>query len=356
MKSISDNFTDDILISDRQKLRKASTAVAFIMIFFILFINIYDYALFFGINFLFNDYFEISKEGLSEGVKFFYNFLPNMRMIENFTVQVLSLVTSVGLVSLFYKFKPLSIIFKDMKKANNYDALSENLIKKSSSAKLISIVFPIIIALNFITNLIITLVTKIIQKVGVNVPEVNFDFKGNSTSNLIVYFISLCIFAPIIEEFLLRGCVLKILKPFGNWFAIIVPAIFFALLHGNIGQAFGAFFIGIILGFVAVKTGSIIPCIVLHSLNNFLPFFMTTLNNIEGYNSLKNIIIIGYLLFIFYGFYLIFKKANEFKLESGNTTLLSQKSTYMIFLTNIGVMIYIAYEIYYFIKAFVLRN
>lgn len=349
MENISADFTSDLLINDKRRLTKASTAVAFIMIFFIIFASIYDYALFFGINLLFNNNFEITKEGLYEGAKFFYSFLPNMRMIENFTVQILSLITSIGLVSLFYKFKPLSILFK--KKDDNF-----NIVKTQSNVKIIAITFPIILAINSISGIIVNLITEIIQKTGTNVPEVSFEFKSNSFSNLVIYFISLCIFAPMIEEFLLRGCVLKILKPFGNWFAIVVPAIFFALLHGNIGQAFGAFFIGIILGFVAVKTNSIFPCMILHSLNNFFPFFSYVLLNIKGYNVIKTIILLGYLCIVFYGVYLIFRKSNKFKLDKNNTTLLSNKQIYKIFFTNIGVLIYIAYEIYYFVKQFILKN
>ena len=54
------------------------------------------------------------------------------------------------------------------------------------------------------------------------------------------------------------------------WFAVIVQAILFGVMHMNMLQGAGAFLIGLYLGFVAIRTQSIWPCVVAHALNNFL--------------------------------------------------------------------------------------
>ena len=61
------------------------------------------------------------------------------------------------------------------------------------------------------------------------------------------------------------------MSPFGRKNAIILSAVLFALMHKNIPQAVGAFAIGIIFAIVDIKADSIVPSIIMHSLNNMLP-------------------------------------------------------------------------------------
>lgn len=81
--------------------------------------------------------------------------------------------------------------------------------------------------------------------------------------NIILFLLS-CISAPIFEELLFRGVVLRAFSRVNVNFGIIMSAFLFAIFHGNIPQAINAFFVGIVLAYVAVKTGSVILCIILH--------------------------------------------------------------------------------------------
>lgn len=47
---------------------------------------------------------------------------------------------------------------------------------------------------------------------------------------------------------LFRGYFLRLLRPYGTWFAVIVTAILFALMHGNILQIPFAFLVGLACG------------------------------------------------------------------------------------------------------------
>ena len=58
--------------------------------------------------------------------------------------------------------------------------------------------------------------------------------------------------APVIEELIYRGYVLRRLQRYGNLFAIMVSAAAFGLMQENIPQAMFAFMIGVTLGYVAV--------------------------------------------------------------------------------------------------------
>lgn len=83
-------------------------------------------------------------------------------------------------------------------------------------------------------------------------------------------YLALCIFAPFVEEVVFRGAVLRALlhamsKP---WAAVMVSAVLFAVAHGNIIQAPHAFLIGLLLGWMYLRTGSILPGVMLHWANN----------------------------------------------------------------------------------------
>ncbi len=85
-----------------------------------------------------------------------------------------------------------------------------------------------------------------------------------------------CIIAPIIEETLMRGFALEGLKnTYGIIEALLLSALFFALLHFNMVQTLSAFVCGIILGLLYIKTNSILCCIIAHCGYNLISYFTT---------------------------------------------------------------------------------
>lgn len=92
-----------------------------------------------------------------------------------------------------------------------------------------------------------------------------------------VNFISVSIFAPIFEEWLCRGEILRGLLNFKKdngergikpvW-AILISAAFFAIIHANPWQAIPAMFLGVIFGYVYYKTGSLKLTMLMHCVNN----------------------------------------------------------------------------------------
>ena len=91
-----------------------------------------------------------------------------------------------------------------------------------------------------------------------------------TTIGLVLYFVHISVLPAFLEEFLSRGLILQSLRRFGDWFAIIISALVFALTHANFLQLSNAFILGIALGFVTVRTGSIAVGMVFHFLNNFI--------------------------------------------------------------------------------------
>jgi len=83
-------------------------------------------------------------------------------------------------------------------------------------------------------------------------------------------YMALCLFAPFVEETVFRGAILRSLlgSKLTAWAAIVVSAILFAIAHVNPSQMPHAFIVGIFLGWMYLRTNSILPGVVFHWVNN----------------------------------------------------------------------------------------
>ncbi len=81
------------------------------------------------------------------------------------------------------------------------------------------------------------------------------------------------ILAPLTEEVVFRGAVLrKLLTITRPAWAVALSALLFAVVHGNLAQGCHALIIGVLLGWLYVRTRSIVPCVVVHWVNNTIAF------------------------------------------------------------------------------------
>ncbi len=89
---------------------------------------------------------------------------------------------------------------------------------------------------------------------------------GTDTFSMFLY---ICLLAPISEEILFRGLILRELEPYGKKFAILASAFLFGIFHGNLVQSPYAFLVGLVLGYVTVEY-NVVWAMVLHMINNLL--------------------------------------------------------------------------------------
>ena len=91
-------------------------------------------------------------------------------------------------------------------------------------------------------------------------------------------YIAIGILVPIAEEFVFRGAVLRVLlNVFSgrlHWIAIVLSALVFGAVHGNLPQFVHATLIGLLLGWMYYRTDSIFPGIVLHWVNNTVAYVL----------------------------------------------------------------------------------
>ncbi|VTQ89162.1 CPBP family glutamic-type intramembrane protease [Hathewaya histolytica] len=124
-------------------------------------------------------------------------------------------------------------------------------------------------------------------------------FMDKFNNNLISTTILIVIVAPICEEILFRGIILEMfLKKYSTLKSILVSALMFGIIHGNFIQGVETFFIAIILGYIYYKTNSLLPCIFLHFVNNFIYILSLYGIKIESTNFSLTELIIGVIILI----------------------------------------------------------
>lgn len=105
------------------------------------------------------------------------------------------------------------------------------------------------------------------------------------------------VMAPILEEWLFRGIIQPpAVAKFGAFRGILLSAAIFGIIHFLPMQVLNAFVVGIILGYLFHKTGSLTPVILLHALNNAVALLAG-----DSSASMREIIASDQLYYTIYG-------------------------------------------------------
>ncbi|MGL5973455.1 MAG: lysostaphin resistance A-like protein [Oscillospiraceae bacterium] len=197
------------------------------------------------------------------------------------------------------------------------------------------------LGLNYFVAFLAVNLTEFLKKFNINAIEPDLSAPKDSIITTVLYVFMIIVVAPITEEFLCRGAILNLLKPYGKKFSIIISAAVFSILHGNLFQMPGSFILGLFLGYLAIKYDSIIMPIIVHFMNNFLSVIISIFllnKNIENTEQMAptDTFIIGlystFILFCFiYSGYKIFKNIGK-KPFKGDIKI---KGRYKIFVSNI---------------------
>lgn len=134
-------------------------------------------------------------------------------------------------------------------------------------------------------------------------------FKWNDILSFLIIIVSVVVIAPIVEEIIFRGLLLRGLEKKYRLaiLPIIYSSILFTAIHGLPSFFIQIFLIGMVLGFLSIKFNSVFPGIVLHSINNLLTLLILNRSEKEFDLYLKDgmvnwqVILIGGI-FIYFGF------------------------------------------------------
>ncbi len=176
-----------------------------------------------------------------------------------------------GLVSLLTYFL-VTIIYSIIVKKDLGKTFPVNKVGPKVTALLCCFGLAVALTANYASQLVI----GIFETFGINA-NIDMNYPCDSALDVILFYVSVAVLPALVEEFAFRGIILSYLRKYSDSLAVLISGITFGLLHGNFTQIPFAVIVGFVLGFIVVKTNSLLPAIIIHFLNNFLSVTMTLL-------------------------------------------------------------------------------
>lgn len=133
------------------------------------------------------------------------------------------------------------------------------------------------VGLCMLTNIINSFALMLFEQIGWSIPEPPIMMTKSFLSFLLNLF-TMAVLPALLEEMIYRGYILRTLRPYGHWYAVLISAALFGVMHGNFRQIPFAFIVGIILGYLYVSTNNIWLPIAVHFANNAISVLMEYLS------------------------------------------------------------------------------
>ncbi|HEX9027213.1 MAG TPA: CPBP family intramembrane glutamic endopeptidase [Clostridium sp.] len=248
-----------------------------------------------------------------------------------------SFIGTISIIAVIIAFIPILIYRR--KKFFQYDLKVEN---KKFTLKTVIICFIILLSVNNVLGLFADGLELLLNAIGLSATSAlkDLDVLNQPAISMFIY---TCMIAPIFEEFIYRGAILRGLEKYGRWFAILVSAILFGMMHGNFYQIFMAIGVGIILGYLATEY-SIKLTIILHIINNVFVELTSQITSHVGVNTgnIVNISITAILIIIL----VIASIRNKNYIKKWLQNNRMEKGIMLSFLTSIAIIIIIAFDLF----------
>ncbi len=183
-----------------------------------------------------------------------------------------SLASPIGLCVMFFLFNHF--------RKKSFEAANVNF-KIGTYNTLICIVLPIVCV--FGMQYLVGGIDFGLEKAGYAMND--FGLPLSNFGWYVLQLVLLALLPAIFEELVFRGIVLNGLKKqFGSTWAIFISAIMFAFMHASLQQFLYPLVLGIVLGWIALRTESTFSSMLVHFLNNAIVVTLSYLNAAAGVN------------------------------------------------------------------------
>ena len=237
---------------------------------------------------------------LTKTLKLIETYLPNLRqswLLLGLTAIVGMLIAALGTLAITFAvpaasqwadliiyplvFLPAAIYIsgelRNQRDLNTLQSASDQKSVPLNSARFGRIGLPLSFLIIFLLVFTFNIATEPLYS-WMGVPDFLREFYENMKLNPWSSFLTVVIFAPLFEEFLCRGIILRgLLQHISPLKAIVWSALMFAVMHLNPWQALPAFIVGLLMGWIYWKTGSLWATIFIHFVNNGFSFLITIL-------------------------------------------------------------------------------
>lgn len=226
---------------------------------------------------------------------------------------------------------------------------------RKGQGKTIMVCFPAVMLVNLIISLIIGIITAILSQNGITVPEADFSISSPTAEAFFFQILYGVIVAPIVEESLYRGLAIHLLKPYGKGMAVIISSLIFGVMHGNVAQASSGFAFALVMGSITVMSGSLIPAIVIHMMNNLVAT-IPDISDALGSELVMNIYLAIAIICLLVGTLVIFANHKKITLPKDENCVNPASKRYRYAMLNIPMIVYWCTIIYTFVSSFMDAN
>lgn len=210
------------------------------------------------------------------------------------------------------------------------------------------------VGLCMLANVINSYILYYFKEMGLYVPDAPQTMVETPTS-LALNLLTMAVLPGLLEEMIYRGYILRTLRAYGDWFAILISSLLFSLMHGNLRQIPFAFIVGLVLGLLYVCTNNIWLPIAVHFANNaisvmmeYFSFSLPTANQNVFYTLvIYSLIALGMLCVL--AFLIIYLKRLRF--SRNNTTLSFAGRFGVIFSSPLFIIAIVLYVLLLFLGA-----
>lgn len=213
-------------------------------------------------------------------------------------------------VELFSVVLPFGIMAITNKKKYNTDIIPTKKIKAKNLFLWVGFGMFFCIIANYFVNVMIAL----FRVFGYQLKQAEV-LKPDSIFACVVVVLGTAVVPAICEEFAMRCCSLGLLRKYGKAFGVFAVSIIFGLLHGNVIQFVFAGLVGIVLGYVTIKTGSVVPAIIIHGLNNGMSAFSSVMEYALGQKAGENATVVLFIFWIIVGLVCLIMLASKKQLK-----------------------------------------
>ncbi|MDE5722409.1 MAG: CPBP family intramembrane metalloprotease [Clostridia bacterium] len=131
----------------------------------------------------------------------------------------------------------------------------------------VMIIFGLLFSLSWVGNAVV----EFFKLFGYKPREASSYFPNTSGGRIIPVFIVIAVLPALIEEALFRGVILNCCEnSVGTVRTVFIVGFCFSLFHASPEQTVYQFIVGCAFAFIAVRSGSILPSVLMHFINNAL--------------------------------------------------------------------------------------
>lgn len=181
------------------------------------------------------------------------------------------------------------------------------------------------------------IISGVLSSMGLEVSGLNYVLEHEPSAYAVDIF-GAVILAPIGEELIYRGVVLRCAAKVSQRFAIFFSAFIFGIMHGNPYQFVLGFLIGIPMAVITIKSGSIIPSIICHMVNNVIASIPSVIEYFnEDAAAAVNLIMLP--IFLILGIVFLVSEISSGKMKLPEYTKFHKKRTFPIIFTSWSMII-----------------